>query len=319
MLVADLYPRFRRDGIKDRVFTYDYTSFGSQTSSLRAYQAEVDRLHAESRVYDSVDENLPASEDTLSDTDAVDLVSWYNNSKFADKSPEGEDNRKEYKRKKRKFDEIKSPLRPVDVNASPRPTKSRKSSQTQSPARARNVSRFQERRQSESTSVSSRPLLPVLRPLRVTPLADVTGLKASRNKIKDICAVVYSVDPKTMKRKGGSDILRQLRLIDRSTKKKVLFSTFIDPTDFMPSPGTVALFRSVTTHEWDGGSLNAYHRDCGGRDWFIPDPVGVPGCDVEGLRVLWKEFSALESIDTETIERDAPLANNEVVTSPREG
>ena len=165
------------------------------------------------------------------------------------------------------------------------------------------VSKSQESEHLQIRSTVSKPLLPILRPLHVTPLADLTGTKASRNKIRDVCAVVYSVDPKIVKRKGMPDI-RQLRLMDLSTKKKVLFSTFIDSTYFMPSPGTVALFRSVTTHEWDGGSLNAYHRDCGGRNWFIPEPVGVPECDVDALRALWREICASESIGTDTKEKD---------------
>ena len=56
----------------------------------------------------------------------------------------------------------------------------------------------------------------------------------------------------------------------------------------MPEPGTVALIRNVTTHEWDGGSLKVWPARCKGRKWFVRDPWGVEGCDVEGMRAWWR-------------------------------
>ena len=76
--------------------------------------------------------------------------------------------------------------------------------------------------------------------------------------------------------------------MDPSTDKRVLVSVFVDPASFVPEVGTVALFRSMTTHEWERGMLNVYPQHCGGRKWFVRDPVGVEGCDVMGLRDWWE-------------------------------
>ena len=62
----------------------------------------------------------------------------------------------------------------------------------------------------------------------------------------------------------------------------------------MPEVGTVALFRSVTTNKWDGGSLNAFKRDCEGRNWFLESPQGVDGCDVTALKAWWENRQAGE-------------------------
>ena len=78
-----------------------------------------------------------------------------------------------------------------------------------------------------------------------------------------------------------------MRIVDPSTSKRVLVSVFVNPINFKPSVGTIALFRSLTTHEWDRGMLNAYPQQCEGKDWFIIDPIGVEGCDVPGLRNWW--------------------------------
>ena len=59
----------------------------------------------------------------------------------------------------------------------------------------------------------------------------------------------------------------------------------VEPKHFTPAVGTVALFRSVTSHEWDGGSLNAYPKLCEGKDWFVPNPVEIQGCEVGGYGV----------------------------------
>jgi len=82
---------------------------------------------------------------------------------------------------------------------------------------------------------------------------------------------------------------RDLRIVDPSSDKAVLLSVFDDPLHFTPAVGTVALFRNLRMHEWDGGSLNAYEKYCAGYEWFVPNPVGVEGCDVEALREWWVE------------------------------
>lgn len=130
-------------------------------------------------------------------------------------------------------------------------------------------------------------LLPIKRPLQLRTLDSLTGAHATRNKVHDVVAVICSVDatvikPATMPPK------RDMRIVDPSTDKKVLVSVFVDPIRFRPPVGTVALFRSLTTHEWDRGMLNVYPQQCAGREWFVPDPVGVPGCDVPALKEWWR-------------------------------
>ncbi|KAK2737901.1 hypothetical protein FQN57_007352 [Myotisia sp. PD_48] len=52
----------------------------------------------------------------------------------------------------------------------------------------------------------------------------------------------------------------------------ISLSVFVDAAHFTPPEGSIALFRGLRTHEWDGISLNAYENDCKGKDWFISDP-----------------------------------------------
>lgn len=129
--------------------------------------------------------------------------------------------------------------------------------------------------------------LPIKRPLQLRSLESLTGQHATRNKVYDVFAVICSVDSSVIK-PATMPLKRDMRIMDRSTDKKVLVSVFVDPVHFQPRVGTVALFRSLTTHEWDRGMLNVYPQQCGGKAWFVPDPVGVPGCDVDGLKEWWQ-------------------------------
>lgn len=133
-------------------------------------------------------------------------------------------------------------------------------------------------------------LLPIKRPLNIRSLDSITGQHAARNKVYDFFAVVYSVEPSVVK-PAVMPLKRDMRITDPSTEKKVLVSVFVDPVSFKPAVGTIALFRSLTTHEWDRGMLNAYPQHCEGRDWFIVDPSGIEGCDVKHLREWWKKKS----------------------------
>ena len=85
-----------------------------------------------------------------------------------------------------------------------------------------------------------------------------------------------------------------------------MLSVFVAPEAFSPAVGTVALFRSVTTNKWDGGSLNAFGRDCEGKEWFLPDPRDVAGCDVLGLRMWWLEKQAEEAVGKQDVEALLP-------------
>ena len=139
-------------------------------------------------------------------------------------------------------------------------------------------------------STTSKMLLSIKRPLNIRSLAAVTGVNASKNKVYDFFAVVAAVDASVVKPEL-MPLKRDIRIVDPSTEKRVLVSIFVDPVNFKPSVGTVALFRSLTTNRYDGGMLNAYPQHCGGKQWFIRDPVNAEGCDVLGLRKWWEEQS----------------------------
>ncbi|KAL8830889.1 MAG: hypothetical protein Q9191_001185 [Dirinaria sp. TL-2023a] len=135
--------------------------------------------------------------------------------------------------------------------------------------------------------------LPIERPLNVQPLAKFRGYHR-RNDIYDVFAVVQWVGESVIKR-SRMPPKRDIRIVDPSTDKKVLLSVFVEPERFTPTVGTVALIRSVTTHEWDGGMLNIYPKQCEGKHWFIPNPKGFEGCNVEAMRGWWKEMLAKET------------------------
>lgn len=137
--------------------------------------------------------------------------------------------------------------------------------------------------------------LPIKRPLCIRSLQSVTGVHASRNRVFDFFAVICSIEAQVVK-PPMMPLKRDMRIVDPSTDKKVLVSVFVNPLTFKPSVGTIALFRSLTTHEWDRGMLNAYPQQCEGKNWFIVDPVGIKGCDVPALRNWWK----LKSTETES-------------------
>ena len=148
-----------------------------------------------------------------------------------------------------------------------------------------------------TTSVSQQALLALERgtplkrirsPLELYRLASMTGNRKNQNRRGDYFATISWIDNKTIKR-FCMPLKRDLRIVDPSTEKQVLLSVFVDPVNFTPAVGTIALFRNLRTHEWDGGSLNAYEKDCKGYDWFVPFPVGVSGCDVEGMTKWWDE------------------------------
>lgn len=132
------------------------------------------------------------------------------------------------------------------------------------------------------------PLKRLRNSLNIQPLSSISGSRSRRNQSGDYLAVVSWVDDKTIKR-PTMRLKRDLRIVDPSTDKAVLLSVFDDPVNFTPAVGTVALFRNLRMHEWDGGSLNAYEKYCAGYEWFVPNPVGVEGCEVEGLREWWVE------------------------------
>ena len=135
---------------------------------------------------------------------------------------------------------------------------------------------------------------PIQRPLSLVSLSKITGPPHTlmRNRVVDVLAVIAEVSPDTIARNHRTHLdlppSRNLRIMDPSTSKKVQLTVFVDAEEFTPKVGTVALFRSVTTHEWDGGSLKAYPRDCKGKEWFLPWPWNVEGCDVKAMKNWWE-------------------------------
>lgn len=143
----------------------------------------------------------------------------------------------------------------------------------------------------------SQGLLAIKTPLRICTLESLTGRNATRNKVHDVFAVVCSVQEYVVKPPKNMPRKRDIRIMDPSTDKKVLVSVFVDPDNFKPTVGTVALFRNLTTHEWDSGMLNVYHDKCAGKAWFIKDPVAVEGCEVKVLKEWWEKRNS-ESEDS---------------------
>ena len=136
--------------------------------------------------------------------------------------------------------------------------------------------------------------LPIERPLNIKPLVAFRGYPR-RNDIFDVFVVIQSVADAVIKRPRMPP-KRDIRIVDPSTDKKVLLSVFVDPENFVPVVGTIALIRSVTTHEWEGGMLNIYPNQCEGKAWFLPNPESIAGCDVEAMRLWWTRKEA-EMID----------------------
>ena len=167
----------------------------------------------------------------------------------------------------------------------------------------------------------STQLRQITRPLKITPLARIIGPKATRNvsstsldfaspslrlcrrlqllnmhplqRVIDVLGIVVDVSPHVVQRPKMPD-QRDLRIMDPSTPKRVQLTVFVDAARFAPAVGTVMLFRSVTTHEWNGGSLKAYPRDCDGREWCFPNPTWLDGFDPEELRAWWLQTVARE-------------------------
>ena len=226
----------------------------------------------------------------LAENEAVDLVSLHGHHipLTAGRGQDKDGPRGEKEQKKRKLEDggLPGPLKSIAPNFQSSPSRSPKRSRLQNSADAE-VPRKSDGPKDPSPSPSTpKPPRPISRPLKVIPLADLIGRRAVRGRILDVCVLICFVSEEIIKRRDMPDI-RHLRVTDLSTKKRVLFSCCTNPHLFFPPVGTVALLRNVSTHEWDGGSLNAYPRDCAGREWFIQDPVGIDGCDVDGLRKLW--------------------------------
>ncbi|KAK2737998.1 hypothetical protein FQN55_000804 [Onygenales sp. PD_40] len=160
---------------------------------------------------------------------------------------------------------------------------------------------------SSSTSSSQPPtpfhlpgnLLPISRPLNLHPLTTLLHPPhplPKRNYLCDILAIITWISPQVIKRRHMPP-KRDLRVIDASIaghpRGGMSVSVFVDAETFTPRVGTVGLFRGLKTHEWEGVSLNAYEKECKGREWFVAgrerlEGMGLGG-EVEALEGWWGE------------------------------
>ncbi|EEP77708.1 predicted protein [Uncinocarpus reesii 1704] len=129
-----------------------------------------------------------------------------------------------------------------------------------------------------------------------------------RNYIVDIFGVVSWISPTTIVRRNMPP-KRDLRVVDASFTSHpyrnqhpnndklelgISVSVFVDAERFHPPIGTVALFQALKTHEWEGVSLNAYEKECGGgKEWFVCDQQKLEGSgyDFVGMRSWWEQWN----------------------------
>ncbi|KAL8651509.1 MAG: hypothetical protein Q9210_003212 [Variospora velana] len=149
----------------------------------------------------------------------------------------------------------------------------------------------------EAAAASARAMLVRYQSLPTTPLVALTGPNKQRNTKHDVLALITSVSE--IIERAGMPPKRDFRLIDISTIKKVSLSVFVNAEDFHPEPGTVALFKHLTTHDYDGGSLNAYAKDCENQEWFVPDPPGFENGEVAQLKDCWARLQFSEQVARE--------------------
>ncbi|KAL9025470.1 MAG: hypothetical protein Q9196_005712 [Gyalolechia fulgens] len=151
----------------------------------------------------------------------------------------------------------------------------------------------------EAADASAKALLVRFQSLPTTPLIALTGVNKRRNTHHDVLALIISVSTGVVTRPGMPQ-KRDLRIMDISTIKKVSLSVFTNAESFHPEPGTVALFKHLTSHDFDGGSLNAYPKDCDGKEWFIPDPPGFENGEVAQLKDCWARLQFSELVARES-------------------
>ena len=125
--------------------------------------------------------------------------------------------------------------------------------------------------QFQATAASS-PLKRIMRPLHLLSLAQLSTVPQRQNFLCDVLAVIDWVSPDVVDvRAYLLGPKREIRLVDPTTDKRVLLSVFVDAHQFGPKPGTVAVFRNLRNHRWEGYSLNAFLNDCRGFRWFFPN------------------------------------------------
>jgi len=167
-------------------------------------------------------------------------------------------------------------IQPKDQTEPPKPAQASPQTDTKPPLPPPQIRSSTPSPWSLRASTTPHPLSHISTPLTLSSLSSITGPHRSRNRLVSVLALVHSVDPDTIKR-PKMPLKRDIRITDTSTDKIVTLSIFTTPLDIIPSPESVVLFRNVTTHDFKGGNLNAYPKQCEGKDWCIPDPFCVSG------------------------------------------
>lgn len=137
-----------------------------------------------------------------------------------------------------------------------------------------------------------RPLtpLPAPPPRKVHNLADFLALKPTQNRICNVFACVLSMTEQLSYPSSFNHPKRDVQLIDWTRELPITLSVWVEAENFAVAKGTPVLFLNLKNHRFGGGSLNAYRKDCEGRDWYIPNPEGVEGCDVSRMRQFWTDW-----------------------------
>ena len=131
-------------------------------------------------------------------------------------------------------------------------------------------------------------------PLHLSTLASVTGTNTTRNKQVNIFAMIEHVSDSTVK-PTTLPLKRDVRIVDPSTDKKVTLSVFVDPVNFIPKRYDIMLFCNLTTHNFSGGSLNAYPKRCRGKEWYILNPYNVEECDMKSMEVFREHYQKVQA------------------------
>ena len=133
--------------------------------------------------------------------------------------------------------------------------------------------------------------------LRLHTLASLLDAEKALPKKNYLCrvfAIITWVSSAILKRPGLPE-KRHIKIHDLTVGRRysgISISVFVDARHFKPAVGTIALFTGLTAQKWDGEViLNAYEKDCAGKDWFITDQKRIEdeGLVVDELREWWEQ------------------------------
>lgn len=137
-------------------------------------------------------------------------------------------------------------------------------------------------------------------------LLDPDQVLPRRNYMCQVLAVITWVSSAILKRPGHPE-KRHIKVHDPTIGKRysgISISIFSNARYFRPVIGTVALFTGLTAQKWDGEViLNAYEKDCNGREWFIDDEewLRAEGLEVDELRQWWAGRNEKKATDRNVI------------------